>query len=374
MLRLEGSLTGLAAFSAHEVRVDRTAIRRLLLAWFRKHQRPLPWRGNRDPYAIWVSEIMLQQTQVSTVIPYFGRFLRSFPTLADLARATEHEVLRHWEGLGYYRRARNLHKSARLLVSEHQGLFPRDPTVLRSLPGFGRYTVGAVLSQAFECRLPIVEANSRRVLCRLYGIRGDPRAKEVEQRLWRHAEELLPTRSVGDFNQALMELGAVVCTAVLAHCERCPLSAHCAARRLRLADKIPPRAKAAPVENLTEVAVVVERGRRVLLARRPDSARWAGLWEFPHGSLLPGESEGDSARRLLAELAGICAEPQRHITTLRHSIMRFRITLVCLEARYQSGRFHSNFYPRACWVNLGDLQKYPVSAPQRRLVRALTGA
>jgi A/G-specific adenine glycosylase len=351
--------------------MDRAALRRRLLAWFRKHRRSLPWRQDRDPYRIWVSEIMLQQTQVAAVIPYFERFLRSFPTLHALAGATEQEVLRRWEGLGYYRRARGLHESARLLLAEHQGRFPRDPAVLGKLPGFGRYTVGAVLSQAFDCRLPILEANSRRLLCRMFGIRGDPRRNKIEERLWRLAEELLPARGVGDFNQALMELGALVCTPARPGCERCPLRGQCTAHRLRLADKIPRRSRAAPVEDLAEVAVVVRRGRRVLLVQRPTKGRWAGLWEFPHGSPLEGEDAQDCARRLLAGLAGIHAQPEQMITTIRHAIMRWRITLDCLQALYQSGRFHSDFYTHGRWVTLGDLHNYPVSAPQRRLVQTL---
>jgi len=354
--------------------MDRNAVTRRLLVWFRKHRRPLPWRANRDPYPIWISEVMLQQTQVATVIAYFKRFMQSFPTLPALARATEQEVLRHWEGLGYYRRARDLHRSARLFLTEHRGRFPRDPALLRSLPGFGRYTVAAVLSQAFDSRLPILEANSRRVLCRLFSVRGDPHSFPVDRRLWRHAEELLPARHVGDFNQALMELGALVCTSARPRCERCPLRAYCTAHRMGLVDKIPSRVRTPRIQDLAEVAVVLRRGRRVLLVQRPDAGRWAGLWEFPHGPPENGENSPDCARRLLADLTGICAEPAREIMKLRHSIMRIRISLVCLEAHFQSGRFRSAFYAQGRWVNLGDLRDYPVSAPQRRLTQCLIQA
>jgi A/G-specific adenine glycosylase len=256
-------------------------ISKRLLPWFRKHQRPLPWRRTRDPYPIWVSEIMLQQTQVATVVPYFERFLQSFPTLPDLAAAPEREVLKHWQGLGYYRRVRDLHRSAGLLVAEHQAAFPRDPAVLGKLPGFGRYTVGAVLSQAFDCSLPILEANSRRVLCRLFGVRGNPRAAAVERRLWRLAEQLLPSRNIGEFNQALMELGALVCTATTPRCDRCPLIRDCVARRRGLQDKIPVRSRVQTVQQVNEVAVVVRRRGRVLLVQRLATGRWAALWEFP---------------------------------------------------------------------------------------------
>ena len=199
-----------------------------------------PWRRHdRNPYRIWVSEVMLQQTQVATVIPYFERFLHAFPTLADLASAAEHDVLHLWEGLGYYRRARDLHQAARQLVSLHGGQFPKEPQTLATLPGMGRYTVGAVLSQAFDRRLPILEANSQRVLCRLFGLREDPRNGPMRRVLWHLAEQLLPMRGAGQFNQALMELGALVCTATAPRCDDCPLATGCVARRLGLQERFP---------------------------------------------------------------------------------------------------------------------------------------
>src|SRR5437764_8126511 len=187
-------------------------LHRRLLGWFDRHRRDLPWRRDRDPYRVWVSEVMLQQTQVATVVPYFERFLAAFPTLADLAAADEQDVLRLWEGLGYYRRARHLHQAARRLAAEHGGTLPDDPAVWRDLPGVGRYILGAVLSQAFDRKLPIVEANSLRVLTRLFGYRGDPREGVGKKWVWAAAEAVLPAKRAGDFNQALMELGALICT------------------------------------------------------------------------------------------------------------------------------------------------------------------
>src|SRR5262245_64033449 len=199
-------------------------LRRKLLAWFDRHRRDLPWRADRDPYRVWVSEVMLQQTTVAAVVPYFDRFLAAFPTVQALAAADEQQVLKLWEGLGYYRRARHLHAAAKRLVAEQGGALPDDPAVWAELPGVGRYILGAVLSQAFDRKLPVVEANSLRVLARLFGYRGDPREGDGKTWVWSAAEIMLPTRRAGDFNQALMELGALVCTPTAPACGACPLS------------------------------------------------------------------------------------------------------------------------------------------------------
>ncbi len=270
---------------------------RRLLRWFAAHRRDLPWRRDRDPYRIWVSEVMLQQTQATTVVPYFERFLQAFPTLADLAAADEQQVLRLWEGLGYYRRARDLLRTARLLAAAHGGRFPDDPAALDGLPGLGRYTRNAVLSQAFDRRLPVLEANSQRVLSRLFGRTGDPSRGPEQRWLWAAAEALLPPRRAGDFNQALMELGALVCTPAAPRCPECPLAADCAARRLGLQEAIPARTPPPETVNVREAAVVVRRGEQVLLLQRPATGRWASLWEFPHGPLAAEEAPDEAAAR-----------------------------------------------------------------------------
>jgi A/G-specific adenine glycosylase len=348
------------------------SMRRRLLAWFNQSQRDLPWRRDRDPYRIWVSEVMLQQTTVAAVVPYFERFLQAFPTVTALAAADEAQVLRLWEGLGYYRRARNLHRAARVLVEKHAGQLPNDPAAWHGLPGVGRYTVGAVLSQAFDRRLPILEANSRRVLCRLFARTGDPTRAPLQTWLWSAAEALLPKRKAGHFNQALMELGALVCTPVNPACRDCPLRPLCQAHRQGLQEQIPERPPEPTITAVHEAAVVLRRGDTVLLVQRPEHGRWAGLWEFPHGSINDGESPKKAAERLARDLTGITATVGGELLTIRHGITRYRITLVCFTATPRRGTFRSQFYRLGVWAEVGRLGEYPFSAPQRRLAAAVT--
>jgi A/G-specific adenine glycosylase len=342
-----------------------------LLKWFDQHHRPLPWRQDRDPYRIWLSEVMLQQTQVAVVIPYFERFLKAFPTLADLAQAPEQEVLRLWEGLGYYRRAQNLLAAARQLMEQHGGIFPDDPEAVGQLPGFGTYTTNAVLSQAFDRRLPILEANSQRVLSRLFGRREDPRQGEARRWLWQAAEALLPRQRSGDFNQSLMELGALVCTPQAPHCDQCPLAARCIARQLGMQEQIPARSPASASIEVREVAVVIRRGNQVLLVQRPAAGRWANLWEFPHAPLVEEETPETAAARIALALTGLSVLVGPELLTLRHGVTRYSITLACFEADYQAGEFFSSFYVQARWLVPDQLPAFPVSAPQRRLAREL---
>ena len=259
----------------------RRALRRRLAAWYDRHARDLPWRRRRDAYAVWLSEIMLQQTQAGTVKPYFTRFLKTFPTIRALAAADERAVLRQWEGLGYYRRARQLHRTAKIIVAEHGGRFPHDRQIVRRLPGIGRYTAGAILSIAWDAREPILEANTLRLLSRLLGYAGDPRSTEGQRLLWAMAELALPRRDVGRMNQALMELGSEVCTARTPRCEDCPAAPLCAANRQGRQGDIPPPKTKRRIEAVREAAVLVRRRGRVLLLRWPEGRRWAGLWDFP---------------------------------------------------------------------------------------------
>jgi A/G-specific adenine glycosylase len=348
-------------------------VRRKLLAWFDREQRELPWRADRDPYRIWVSEVMLQQTTVAAVVPYFQRFLAAFPTLADLAAADEQQVLKLWQGLGYYRRARHLHAAAKQLVAEHGGTLPDDPAVWAELPGVGRYILGAVLSQAFDRRLPIVEANSLRVLSRLFASRLDPREGEGKKWVWEAAEAVLPRKRAGDFNQAVMELGALVCTPDAPKCDRCPLRRECAAHRLGLQDQIPPKPRKKETVEVREVAVVLRDGRKVLLCQNPaDADRWANMWEMPRGVVNEGEDVAAAAVRVAAERLGVVVEPQVEVASIRHGVTRFAITLTAMEATRIRGKIDDRYYQAFAWVDATTADEYPMATPHRKLFDAVT--
>jgi A/G-specific adenine glycosylase len=263
-----------------------------LLAWYRRHRRDLPWRANRDPYRVWVSEIMLQQTQVERVKEFFTRFMERFPDVAALARAPERDVLKHWEGLGYYRRARQLHAAAKRIVAEHGGEFPRTAAELRGLPGIGRYTAGAIASIAFGEPEPIVEANSRRVIARLVG-HAQPVGGSADEPLWQIAATLVPRRDPGVFNQALMDLGAMVCTVARPLCDRCPLAAPCVARATGRVEEIPLLPKQRAVKQVRETALVLACGERVVVERRGAGEWWEGLWDFPRAAAGERRRAGD---------------------------------------------------------------------------------
>ncbi len=342
-----------------------------LLRWFDQTRRDLPWRQNRDPFRIWISEVMLQQTQVATVVPYFHRFLERFPTLRHLAEADPQEVLQLWQGLGYYRRALNLHRAAQQLYSQFGEQLPADPAIWRELPGVGRYILGAVLSQAFDLRLPIIEANSQRVLCRLFHQTGDPKSTSVQRWLWQQAEAMLPSVRVGDFNQALMELGSLVCTPTAPKCGQCPWQTVCAAYCQGDAESLPSRAPCVAPTQVAEVAVVVRRQEQFLLLQRPATGRWANLWEFPHLERLPEESAEATAARLAQVHLGIEVRLGQELLTIRHAVTRFRITMICFEAFWQTGTPKLTQHAALRWLSASELSTYPVSSPQRKLIQYL---
>lgn len=349
------------------------SFRQRLLTWYGKHARDLPWRQAEglanDPYCVWVSEVMLQQTQVETVRSYFKRFLEAFPTVADLAAADEQEVLRLWEGLGYYRRARSLHAAAKQVVDEHAGQMPRDVETLLTLSGVGRYTAGAIVSIAYDKPAPILEANTIRLFTRLVAYEGKPTSAAGQRRLWGVAEEVLPQKEVARFNQALMELGSLVCTPTNPKCEACPAEKLCQARADGVIETLGPTTTKLKFTDAREAAVVVRKGNEVLLRQCAEGERWAGLWDFPRFEL---EAEGplfaaEELAKKVRSQTGIACDPGALITTIKHGVTRFRITLECYEANHTGGRLKKP----ARWIKPAELSDLPLSVTGRKLAKLL---
>ncbi|MBN1342241.1 MAG: A/G-specific adenine glycosylase [Phycisphaerae bacterium] len=342
-----------------------------LLTWYRRHQRELPWRGTRDPYAIWVSEIMLQQTQVATVRPYYERFLKTFPTVRHLAEAPLERVLKAWEGMGYYSRARNLHRAARQVVEEFGSDLPRTTEELRSLPGIGRYTAGAIASIAFGLDEPVLDGNVTRVLCRLVRIRQNPKHARTQKRLWTLARELIPSGKASLFNQALMDLGATVCVPREPRCPICPLIRCCQAKAHNEQDRLPAKVKRRPLPH-DEVAVgVVWKGGRILIDRRKPEGLLGGLWEFPGGKRRDGESLEDCVVREIREELGIRVSVRAPLTTVRHAYTHFKITLHAFECDYVSGRPKAIGCDAWKWVRVSELDDYAFPKATHKVIAAL---
>ena len=344
----------------------------LLLRWATRNLRDLPWRVEpREPYRVWVSEIMLQQTQAATVIPYFLRFMARFPTMQVLAQAPLDDVLKQWEGLGYYSRARNLHRAAQKVVCEFGGQLPDTAEELSKLPGIGRYTAGAIASLAFGCDAPVVDGNVKRVLARLYAIRGDVRAPKVERELWALAESNLPKGRAGRWNEAMMELGATLCTPRSPRCNECPLARVCRARALDIQDKVPERTAKKRTPHYDVTAAVIRKRNRVLIAQRPLGGMLGGLWEFPGGKRERGETLEECLQREIREELGIEIEVGKLVTQVQHAYTHFRITLHAYECRLVRGR------PRAVqvadwrWVRLDELDDLAFAVTDRKIIQVL---
>jgi len=346
-------------------------IRRRLLAWYRRAARDLPWRGIRDPYAIWASEIMLQQTRVSAVEPYWRRFLKRFPNVGALAAAPLADVLKTWEGMGYYARARNLHKAARILVRQHAARLPQTAEELSALPGIGPYTAGAIASIAFGADEPVLDGNVARVLCRLFALRGHPRRSAAHRRLWDLTRRLIPKGRAGQFNQALMDLGAVVCTPRWPDCPACPLAGVCRAFARGLQQKLPQRTRKKSVPHYDIAAAVVRNRRRVLIDRRRDEGLLGGLWEFPGGKRRRGETLRDAAVREVREETGVRIAVEGPLIVVRHAYSHFRITLHVFTARRISGRARALRCAAVRWVRPEELEGYAFPTANRKVIAAL---
>lgn len=348
----------------------RDALARRILDWYGKENRDLPWRRTRDPYAIWISETMLQQTQVATVVPYWTRWLERFPTVAALAEAPLDDVLKAWQGLGYYARARNLHRAAQVIVEKHGGTFPTRFEDVLALPGVGRYTAGAICSIALGQDVPIVDTNVIRVLCRVFGLRGDPKSSRTQTRLWELAAALVPSGQARAFNQGIMELGALVCQAT-PRCAVCPASGLCIAYESGTPTALPEFAPRRAFTIQADVSAVVRHPRdgRLLLVQRHAAGLWGGLWEMPRVTLGENETPEAGAERACREIVGLTTRAGERVGAVKHGVTTRRITLLgiaCALTGTESPR------ALACaardWVSLDSLDRYALSSPQTRLV------
>lgn len=352
-------------------------VAKLLLAWWDDGHADLPWRKSRDPYAIWVSEIMLQQTQITTVIPYYERWMARFSTVEALAAASLDEVLKLWEGLGYYSRARHLHAAAKEVVAVYHGRLPRTATELRKLKGIGPYTAGAIASIAFDEAVPVLDGNVTRVLSRLFDLPDDVTTTAVKKKLWQLAADLVPCQRPGDYNQALMELGQQICLPARPRCLLCPLSVHCLARQRGTQLERPVRPARKNIPHYDVVAGIIwENGAttahsRFLIARRPLDGLLGGLWEFPGGKQEPGETLPQALRREIREELGIEIEVGRFLTSIKHAYTHFRITLHAFHARHVDGRAQNLGVADHAWVTMGQLDEYAFAVTDRKIIARL---
>lgn len=343
-----------------------------LLAWYRLQARDLPWRRTRDPYLIWLAEIMLQQTRVDTGIGYFERFRAVFPTVQALAAAPLDAVLKQWEGLGYYSRARNLHKAAQRLVADFGGQVPRTAAVLETLPGVGRYTAAAVASIAFGERKAVLDGNVKRVLARLYAIRESIDDKATGDRLWALAQAQMPATDCGDFNQAMMELGATVCSPSSPQCLICPLGKMCAGAAAGVQGDLPVRKAAKKVPHIEVVAGAIrDRRGRYLIGRRPEGKMLGGLWEFPGGKVQNGESRPAALARELSEELGVTVAVGAELGFIDHAYTHFTMRLYLLEGTIVKGKAQALQHSAIAWATAAEFERYAFPTSDKKLMGLL---
>jgi A/G-specific adenine glycosylase len=349
-----------------------TAFAARLLAWFAANARDLPWRRERTPYRVWLAETMLQQTQADTVAPYYERFLARFPTLQALAAAPLEDVLKVWEGLGYYARARNLHAAARQIVAEHEGQIPDTFETLLALPGVGRYTAGAVASIACGRDVVAVDGNVRRVLARAFASREDVSRPAAQRKLETLAASLLPVGQAGAFNEALMELGATVCTPRAPRCDDCPVRDLCQARAAGDPESLPvKRPRKAIPHYVVTAAVTIAADGRILVAQRHADDMLGGLWEFPGGKREEGETLPECLAREMREELDIEVEVGAMLTVVKHAYTHFRITLHAFRCRVVAGEPRCLDCAAFRWVTLAELDALPMSVADRKIAQAL---
>jgi A/G-specific adenine glycosylase len=348
---------------------------RKLVRWYIRHRRDLPWRRTRNPYAIWISEILLQQTQVETVRPYFLRFLAAFPTVEDLAAAPIEDVLKVWEGCGYYARARHLHKAAKEIV--RQGTFPETASEWQELPGVGRYTAAAIASITKGEPVPVLDGNVERVLARMLCERRTIKSTAVAERLWSAADKIMDTAveqkiHPGELNQALMEIGATVCMPRRALCESCPLKSECCARKT-LADvtALPRKAPRKKIPHYDIGAAIIEKGGRILITQRPLNGMLGGLWEFPGGKLDAGETLEECVAREIEEELGIRIEVGTLFAKVKHAYSHFKITLHVYKCEPRAGRIRKIGVADYRWVTAEQLVEFPFPKADRVVIEKL---
>lgn len=346
-------------------------ISRKLLDWYEQNKRSLPWRDHPDPYHIWVSEIMAQQTRLETVIPYYQRWLQRFPDIRSLAQADQNEVLHLWEGLGYYSRARNLHAAAQQVLEKYDGRLPSNLEQLIALPGIGRYTAGAITSLAFGQDQPLVDGNVKRVLSRIYNLQEAVDTGAGEKQVWALARQLLPPGRAADFNQALMDLGAMVCLPRNPRCDVCPLADDCQANQLGLQEELPHRKPKVEVPHHTVTGAVIRQGDRVLIAQRPADGLLGGMWEFPGGKQEDGESLPACLQREIMEELGVKVEVGAMLGTFRHAYTHFKVTLHAFDCRLNGGQPQPLEAQALVWVELPQLANYPMGKIDRQIAEKL---
>ncbi|SMO91302.1 A/G-specific adenine glycosylase [Gracilimonas mengyeensis] len=345
---------------------------RNLLQWYQHHKREMPWRGELDPYKIWVSEIMLQQTRVDQATPYFQNFISLFPTVYDLADADQQQVLKAWEGLGYYSRARNLHTAAKTVVEEYNGKVPESYDEIIKLKGIGPYTAAAVTSIAFNAPNAVVDGNVIRVLCRYFGIEDDTRSSKTSRMIQEEADELIDPEHPGDFNQALMELGSEVCTPTNPDCENCPVQAGCIATKMSKTEVIPYKspAKKKP-HHIIGVGIVENEEGQVLIALRPEEAMLGGLWEFPGGKQKEDETISETVERELHEELGVEVKAYKELMSLKHAYSHFSITMHAWFCKLVNGTPSPKESQEIKWVKTEELERYPFPKANKVLTERL---
>jgi A/G-specific adenine glycosylase len=347
-------------------------LHRRLLAWYARAARDLPWRRTGDPYAVWISEIMLQQTQVKTVVPFYERFMERFPDVRSLAESKLDEVLRVWAGLGYYSRARNLHAAARRIVQDYGGEFPDTEKTLRTLPGVGRYTAGAVLSIAFGEDTPVLDGNVMRVLTRLFAITLDPRSTPGQKALWDLAGRLLPPGKGSTWNQALMELGALVCLPENASCLLCPVSSACEAYRRGEVERYPVRAERRKVPVVQGLCSIVRRGGQYLFVQRPEKGLLGGLWEFPTAELSGLKPRPGMVEDFVRETLGLEGTIQSKLGVIRHVFTHRDLRLHLFTFDVTGGRLRAGRYRAHRWVRAAEVKRFPISALTKKVLARLS--